>query len=405
VIRIAHLGDNHFDETSRFQECRDVHSWIAREIECREVDLTVSSGDLFERRSTIRERIAAAEWISAVTEHAPLVLVRGNHDATTAEGSDLAVFRKLRTRHPLIIEEAAGVHPITTKRGIVHVGAVAWPQEASAKAALEHMRGGSLSVDDGHVALGELLRNVLRGIGDELEDQAGREPGPRILAMHALVSGSVTSTGQPLIGDALVVGLSDIALARADYVALAHIHKHQHFFVNGAPAVYCGSHYRTAFGEIEPKGFVIADFDGPEWAAKWELVPTPCVGMFLIDEEWGPTEGDPNHYTWLVGLHGEPENDADYQGAEVRFRYRVDSDQRDAARASTSFVREYFEKRGVSRLKVEEVVRPTTRARAPEIAKATTLEDQLGALWATKRPELGNERRARLLSKLGEVRA
>lgn len=400
MIRLAHLGDDHFDEHSRFEECIRVHDFAADEIARRKVDLTVCSGDLFERKSTIRERNAAAAWLVKMTNVAPLVLVRGNHDAATPDGTDLSIFRHLNTRHPLIVEEAAGVHTLHLERGgVAHVGAVAWPQPATARTALERL-GGPLSMGEADAGIGEMLRNVLRGIGQTMDDRAELQPGPRILAMHALVTGCVTSLGQPLIGNALEVGLDDLALARASYTALAHIHKSQSWMINGAPAVYCGSPFRTAYGETEPKGFVVAEFDGSH-CVDWELVRTPCAGMILLQDEWGPVVED-GPIGWACG--DWVLDDAEFAGAEVRFRYNVPSDQRTAARAAAAEIREKILALGAVAVKLDERVIATTRARAADVAKATTTEDQLAAMWATKRADLDPARRSRLVEKLAQVR-
>lgn len=410
MIHIAHLGDNHFDETShRWAECRRIHSWIADDIDRKGVSLTVCSGDIFERRSTIRERAAVAEWLTQMTEVAPMLIVRGNHDAMTPEGGDLALFKKLRTRHPLMIEEAASTRSIDVGGGcMVHVAGVSWPQEAMAKAALERLRGQPLTVDEGHVALGELLCDVLRGLGAELQERNQRKPGPRVLAMHALVTGAITSLGQPLVGDCLAVGLEDLALCAADYIALAHIHKHQSWTVNGAPAVYCGSHFRTSFGEVEPKGYVVATFDtaagqgceddsnGRSWGLiDWKHVETPATPMLLLDAQWDASEAR------LVISKGSADN---LTGAECRLRVSLDSDQREGARAATAELRDRMLADGAMSVKIEAIVRATTRARSPEVARGRTTEEQLTAMWQSKRPELEDGRRAGLLGKLGELR-
>src|SRR3972149_2271674 len=49
----------------------------------------------------------------------------------------------------------------------------------------------------------ELLRDVLRGLGERL----AAHDGPRVLLAHAMVDGSRTSAGQPLVGLELSISL------------------------------------------------------------------------------------------------------------------------------------------------------------------------------------------------------
>jgi hypothetical protein len=57
---------------------------------------------------------------------------------------------------------------------------------------------------------------------------------------------------------------------------------------------------------------------------------------------------------------------------------------------------------GAVSVQVEEVVTPTTRARAPEIAAATTLREKVETLWTVQGFDPG-VRRQSLLAKLGQI--
>src|SRR5688572_9392194 len=81
MLRIALIGDTHIDKHSRFDECVRILGWIAADAAARGVQLTLHSGDLYERKSTPREREEAAVWVQAMAELGPVVFVRGNHDA------------------------------------------------------------------------------------------------------------------------------------------------------------------------------------------------------------------------------------------------------------------------------------------------------------------------------------
>lgn len=389
-MRVAIIADSHFTERSRFAECIRIHEWIAETVAELDVHLVLHSGDVFDAKSTPTERRAVADWLTAVADVAPVVIVRGNHDALT----DLQIMSRLRTHHPIIVEEAAGVHVVETAVGPAAVACLGWPRKA------ELLTRVSAGVDSS-TAASEALRAVLTGMGAELAEH----DCPRILLTHAMVSGSRTSTGQPLVGCDLELGISDLALARPHFGALGHIHMGQDWTQGDVPFVYPGSPRRTAFGETEAKGFVLANFEwfdgeldgedapGARWACEgWDIIDTPATTMLLLEAEWDAASGT------LVGTHRL----TDIDGAEVRLRYSVTPDQRDAARARAEEYRTTALARGAIVVKLEERVEASVRARAPEIAQAKTLTDKLRAYWAAKGEDLA-EREGELLDKAGEL--
>jgi exonuclease SbcD len=373
--RIAIIADSHFSEASRFAECIRIHDWIADELEREGCDMVLLSGDIYDRASSPIERQAVAAWLTRIAEVAPVVGVRGNHDAL----HDIALLGRLRTHYPITIEEACGVHVVAG----VAVACLAWPRKGEL---LAHAPGVSGS---------EALRAVLNGLGRELAEHIG----PKVLLAHAMVRGSVTSSGQPLVGCDLELGLEDLGLASADLVALGHIHVHQHWEWNGAPVIYPGSPRRTAFGESEAKGYVVAHLESGR-PAEWLFRETPATPMVDAEVTWhGPGSYD-------VAPSGGCEDLGDwglYQKAEVRVRYEVPSDQRDAARADMEkLAAELRETWGAAHVQVEEQVRATVTARAPEVAAAKTTADKVQALWKVRGFDPG-DRRERLLGKLTEI--
>lgn len=376
MARVAVVADSHFCEDSRFDECVRLHQWIADNIETRDVQLVVHTGDVYERKSTPLERAAAAEWVRAVAEHAPVLIVRGNHDAI----DDLPLFERLATSHQVVVEQAARVHVL----GGVAVAAMAWPRKSALLAA-----SGAEGKEFGEQVAGDALRAVLRGLALELDLWSG----PKLFAAHAMVRGSETSTGQPLVGHDMELGLEDLALAGAQAYLLGHIHKSQAWHIGNAPVIYPGSPRRTAFGELEPKGYVIVDVSSAG-DVTWEFVEAPATPMFHVTNEWGV--GEDGSFGWLAGAHGEPESVA---GAELRFRYHVPSNQREGARAAALVLRDRWLAEGATLVKVEEVVIAEARSRTPEVARAVTLRDKLEAFWVSKSFDPG-ARRSALLEKV-----
>lgn len=315
-MRIAIVADSHFDEHSRFDECVRLHDWIADDARARGVDVVLHAGDVFERKSTPAERNAFAAWVTRIASFAPVVIVRGNHDALR----DLQIFGGLESVFAVVVEEAADAHVVTGASGeSIAVACLAWPRKA------ELLASGAFGDDEG--AAGRALRSVLAGFRDDFAAIAKRDGEmPRVLLTHAMVRGSMTSVGQPLVGCDMELGLEDLAIAGADLIALGHIHMPQAWDVAGVPAVYPGSPRRTAFGEVEDKGYVVAEFDGPRLVS-WERVVAPATPMVLLDVH--------------VAADGtvSPVDLSGLDGAEVRLRVHGAASARTAIRDASSELR------------------------------------------------------------------
>lgn len=375
-MRIAVVADSHYHENSRFEECIRLHKAIHQDAAERGVEATIHTGDLYDSKSTPLERQATAEWVQLMTLLGPYLQVRGNHDAY----EDLPLLERLMTRHRVTVVQGAQLVPL---RHDVTVAAVAWPRKAALLAAT-----GAESHEAGERSAGDAMRSVFRGLGAQLAERSGT----RLLAMHAMMRGSVTSTGQPLVGCDLEIGLEDLALLDAHSYLLGHIHKAQQWALGDALCIYPGSPRRTAFGESEAKGYTVLTVNGSNVEA--EFVKLPATPMVHLSGTWD----DGSFIT-----DGSPEIDAAVRvGAEVRFRYTVASDKRHAAAAKALEVIEAIRALGAVSVKVEELVIAEQRARSPELAKALTLDDKLAALWSAKGFEPGDRREA-LLDKVHQI--
>jgi len=361
-MKVIASGDHHWDLGKRWLECQRVHDFIAALVRREKPDLFISAGDIYERASLPDERLAVAGWLTAIAEVCPVLIVKGNHDSAR----DCALLAQLRTRHPITVEEGASVHVIAGAA----IAAVAWPERARI---LQHARD-EADETSAELVAEEALRNVFRGLGAQLADYA---TCPRLAVGHFMVDGSVTSVGQPLIGQPMHVGTSDLALLEADIVIMGHIHKPQEFQHGSTPMLYTGSPFRTSYGETEEKSVLLVEYRGAN-LVKWQRIPTPCARMFLVTDAWN---GDDGCFEGAAVMHVDPD---EVPGAEIRMRYTVAPDQRDAARAIASHWRDEWLALGASDVKVEESVETSTRARAPEVAAALTLGDKLLALWRAR---------------------
>lgn len=377
MTRIALISDQHFDLSSRWDECLRITEWIADDIAERQVDLIALGGDLFERRPVPEESAAAARWLIGLAESAPVIAVYGNHDVPLA----LEVYNHLDAQHGIYFYDRPGMRELAG----VAIACLPWPTKAGVLASMPEA-----GKEAGEQAAGDALRSILRGLGAQIIEH----DGPRILLAHAMIRGSRTSTGQPLCGMEFELGLDDLSMVGADAYLLGHIHCSQDWTINGAPVIYPGSPRRTAYGEVEDKGYVVLDFSGQR-IVDWERVKTPATPMLLLEATY--TDGA------LVLSDDQKESIDEAPAAEIRLRYSVASDQREPAKIAAQRLADWLrEQRQAIAVKVEEEVTTSVRARAPEIAAAHTLPDKLDALWRLQGFDPG-ERRPALFEKVAAI--
>jgi len=379
-MKLISTGDHHWNERRRFAESVRIHREIAELVAAEKPDVFLSGGDLYEGASTPVEREAVADWVTSVAEHCPVLVTKGNHDRPV----DCLLLRRLRTRYPVIVEEGAGLHRI----GGAQIAAMAWPtREGLLK----------MSVDtevDRDALTSEALRAVLRWLGSQFEDLHG----PRILLGHFMVDGSVTSTGQELVGAPCSVALSDLDLVGAQVGLMSHVHKFQQWDSTGTPYLYTGSPLRQNFGELEDKSVTLVEFDGPKLVSIRQ-VQTSATRMLLLDGEWSVDHWKPGP----VGPGCTPLMEP--SGAEIRFRYRCSSEHRTQAAAAASKIRDDLLANGAVSVQVEPVIEVKNSARAPEIALARGMAEKLPAFWAARATTPEEPRRSRLLDLACQVEA
>lgn len=418
MIKVAILSDSHFDINSRWEETLRVHDWFVNDIKERGVNAVLHAGD-FGPLVPIRqfkpiERLAVAHFGKAVTDHCPLTAVRGNHDVYM----DLAIFNELETKFPLRIMETPDVQVVTANNGEQFaVPGMPWPVKGELLARLDAVCGceqgykkgacpvcenEGLSPEQKEQLTTDLMRNVFLGLGVRTRELNL----PSVFLMHAMVRASRVSTGQPIApGQDFEIGQDDLGLVGADFYALGHVHlgEGNEWKWNGADIAYCGSPRRTNYGERETKSYILLEIDteivgaSPGDQIKWSRIPIPCAPMLFFDCEWTPEHG----FTY-EGTTFDPECAAE-PNAELRFRYTVAADYRDAAKKAAQIVEKELREHGCVDVKVEEVVTQTSRARVEEITQAQTVEEKLQVLWKSRDDIPTAERQSQLFAKLGEI--
>jgi exonuclease SbcD len=381
MIRIFHSADWHIDERCRLSECQRVLNELVSHVEHEKPDLFVCAGDIYTRRSTALERAIAHDIFMRIAMVCPVVAVRGNHDDLL----DIEALTRLRAAYPIWgVEEPR----VITVAGVA-VACLPWPSKANVV-----LHAQNLDLDAAECDVQDHLMAILRYLADELD--TAEDPCdhmPHILVAHAMIGGSKTASDQPLVGCDFELSTTDIVLQRtAEAVMLGHVHMQQEWGEVGDPIVYPGSPYHSDFGDRGDKGYVVWTLgDGPPIFERRKLSATP---MYQFVTAYTPELGFGSE---LMESNAEPS-----YPCEMKVSYAVDAEHASKARAEAEAWKLIEESKG-ARVLLDPQINVTTRARAPEVAKAMTTRGQLEAYWDSidKKPE--REAVERLLEKLSKL--
>jgi exonuclease SbcD len=363
-VKVAIVADTHADETRGLDDHDRIMAWTVDDAAERGCELMLHAGDVWERRSTPRERRSVADWTQYAASRCPLVVVAGNHD----DPLDIEWLGRLRSDRGI----QSVVAPHVVRAAGLAIAALPWPRKGG-------VLGASESRDQADAVARQGLGSILAGMG---------ACSPDILLAHVMLRGSRTSVSQPpLVGQDLELGLDDLGRANAGLYALGHIHLHQTWEIDGAPVAYPGSPRRCNYGETETKGYIVAE-RGPDGTWRLEHVPTPTAPMVHVDVEYVPGTG------YTLG--------AVEQGSDVRVRYSVAAEHREAARAAAEAYRDRLLAAGAARVTLEARTVVQRTARAPQVARANTVAEQLGAYWTASDGPPGADR-PRLLGRVAAL--
>jgi len=224
-LRFAHAGDFHLDKDRYFADTNQCLEWFVANAIQASVDLFVINGDLTTYKGTIKERNFWVDSLVEMANHAPVILVAGNHGAEL-EG-DLYVFGCAKGRHPIYL----CIEPEFLELGDAAVAVFPYPRKA-VMAGNDHR-------------LGEAFTRQL----DEFNRRFEQRPGQyKLFFGHSGVAVARVSSGQPLVGRCAEYPLDPLRSLKAQYVGLSHVHLSQQL----APRVwYSGSLSRCDYSEVE----------------------------------------------------------------------------------------------------------------------------------------------------------
>jgi len=374
-MKIAHISDTHVQEGSRLDELGSVLDAFLNE--CQGMDLILHTGDVFQKKNNATEENFFADFARRAAEIAPLVIVKGNHDAPR----DLEIFSKLETRNPIHVFERPG----SVEIGDAGVIALPWFDKAHLVAQI------AADIDQQESARQtiEAARQMLFVMGAQVSllKQKGLVP---ILAGHILVAGSETSTGQTLIGTTVELAAGDLLDVGAAYTALGHIHMTQDW-MNGRIA-YAGSPIRQNHGETEDKGFRLIEIDGDHF--RNDFIKLPAREILNLDVDWTVNVSP-------VGFNPSDFVDANLSGSLLRVRYRVRA--QDMHLVDEEALRRMLAGRGAHSIKIEAVVVRENRIRSEQIVAARSSWEKVQAYWQAKGIEIDDQARDRIQAKLESI--
>lgn len=441
-MRLAHLTDLHIIDGPRLGDHAETLGHVVDEIVAMRPDVVLLTGDLAGRtvphRTTPRERAVLFPALVRLARVAPVAILAGNHD----HDIDIDGLAHLDGDWPIMVLKGAGTQVINTASGPCALYWLAYPTKRWLLAG-----EAATGVREAQTAVQEKLALLTSLWGGKVKRARARTPElPHVFLGHVQIGGCVTSGGEVLAGNEIELQRQHLEALGVDYGALGHIHKRQEI----APRCwYAGSLWRNTHAETDAfKGWHLVDIaprlselearipePPPEHGGHHYLrtggqqpmrvVPFPsgCRRFVTLDYRWGsPNDGEPPRWerdglralligaavqtqtptAWNTGENREAVRQR-IDGAEVRMRLIVS--QQHAASSAAPWAREIDKVRqlGAHDLKIERLVEPVLRVRAPAVAAATTVAAKVRAYWTTLAAQPGDEDQAAALAQLQEL--
>ena len=371
-MKISHCGDIHVEEDRYFGDTAQCLEWLVEDSIRANTNLFVVDGDLTTYKQTIKERNLWVDTLIQMGNHAPVILVAGNHGKEL--DGDLHVLARAKAAHPIYL----CTEPQFLELGDAAVAVFPYPRKA------------------GMVGDEQNLHGTFALQLDEFNQRFEQRPGCyKLFFGHFGVAGARVSSGQPLIGRCAEYPLDPLRSLKAQYVGLSHVHLRQQL----APRLwYAGSLSRCDYSEVEDKGYHLVTLKAPELR--------PDLSDLDVELRLSPTRR-------MVEVY------AVYQDGELRLPDNVDpltlKDSRVKvvvtvpngpdhllSREQQDVLRERLLAANPSELKVKIEHDAHLPAEPAPIATARSAEEKLRVYWTMKgSPPV--DRQERLLAKLAEV--
>lgn len=368
-IQFVHVGDTHLHQNARQADrLRALDQIIAEGLALPNLAAWLWPGDLFHQRSTIDDRNALKDRVKRMADAAPVVICYGNHDLP----GDLDIFGDLGAGFPIHVVSTPQV--VRFQIGGAWCSAFVLPYPTAAGLASEGVAPGDI-VPRAYVALEAIFMEAAARL-----ERARIVGDVTLMVGHVNVAGSITSSGQPNIGKEIELDGALLARLGPIYCGLNHIHKAQE--IGGA--YYAGSICRLDWGEVEPKSYLVAEYEWDATEKTWDLVnvDTPPVNVPAMYHVEGVLSREGFSYEVKAGPNGvtldKPES---WRGCEVRVRARFQQTEKSILDFSKAHLMAEFAE--AARLELELVAVPDTAMRSPAVAAARTMTEKIVA-WSTE---------------------
>lgn len=391
-LRVAVIGDPHLAE-AEFPWLLPCWDAVVDRIAEARPDLVILTGDLFGGRDanhlmTIAERDQLTPRLRRLSDVAPLVIVKGNHD----HPREFRWLASLSGRHRIRAFDEPGIHDV----GTATIYALPYPDKGA-------LLGGQTfaSIDDEREAMIEALAARLRGLAEYVPTWRRENPGrPLIVVSHGTPSGT-TGDGTELYrpGGDVTMDPQIMKAVGADLWVNGHIHSPAQLWPRGFDV---GSFYPGGFGEGGGERFWwlfdLVDNADERYPHDDSLYTYDLAGARALAAYRFPT-GAPRRFTHRFGwdgttLHG---TNATHEAAGSHVRIVVTADE--AHEASIPWDRIEAAARSAGALSVTRtpnVHRALREVRAPALARATTDLDRLVAYVETTGATVDEAQRLRL---------
>ena len=263
-MRLLHTSDWHLGRTlfsvPLIDHQRVFLEWLVTQVDDREIDAILISGDVYDRSVPSVESIALFEWaLIELARRTTVVLIPGNHDSATRLGFAGPLLESANVHVRASINDLDRPILITREHQSVQIFGIPY---------LEPMfNADHLNCDRTHTGVLSASMQRIR--------QAAMPDLPVVVVAHAFITGGVASESER---DVRVGGVPDAPVSVFDgahYVALGHLHRPQEVTTSqGMQARYSGSPIAYSFSEEgQEKSVVLLDVTENEIDVT--LIPTP----------------------------------------------------------------------------------------------------------------------------------
>lgn len=319
TLKIAHMSDLHYS-AGNLQEADRCFTAAVTEALNTNVDCVIITGDTTDHALDAHAPAtrALAAQIKRLSDHCPVLMLQGTFSHEPP--GFLRLLALVGGKYPVTVADRIASFGLSAHafvpmqdggsyRLVVH----ALPTlNKAAIAALVDNR-----VDEAAVHARQIISGVLERWGP-VNDALRQRGIPSMVISHGTVFNSISESGVPMAGTDHELGLGSLFAAKADGVALGHIHKQQSWEQETLGfhqvVAYAGSIGRFHHGEIGDKYWLLWSLDAA--GAMLKTCPTPSRRNVDLVYEGAPDLDDLRQRI------------SECEGAFVRIRYCIDEESR-----------------------------------------------------------------------------